>query len=274
MPRIERGVMKYIVSVSFGKDSLAMLLKLLENNMPVDEAIFFDTGMEFNCIYSIMHTVKHTLEERGIEFTRLKADKEFLNLMLDHKIQHRNGTTSCGYRWCGGNCRWYTTYKTSTIRKYLGNKYGGHTFYMEYVGIAFDETKRIERNSDKLLPLVDWHMTERDCLEYCHSKGFYWMEGEHELYDDLDRVSCWCCRNKNLKELKQIYLHHKVYWLALCELERRCGMTMKKDTSLSELEQKWKLEESNKQMSFDDLLWNSHEGNDDGKENKTQNNAR
>lgn len=47
-----------------------------------------------------------------------------------------------------------------------------------------------------------------------------------------------------------------------------------KDTSLSELEQKWKLEESNKQMSFDDMLWNSHEGNDDGKENKTQNNAR
>ena len=45
--------MKYIASVSFGKDSLAMLLKLIENNYPLDEVIFYDTGMEFQAIYKI-----------------------------------------------------------------------------------------------------------------------------------------------------------------------------------------------------------------------------
>ena len=38
---------RYIASVSFGKDSLAMLLKILEFNMPLDEVVFYDTGMEF-----------------------------------------------------------------------------------------------------------------------------------------------------------------------------------------------------------------------------------
>ena len=237
MPRIERGVMKYIASVSFGKDSLAMLLRLIEEHRQIDEVVFFDTGMEYACIYTIMKQCQEILSENKIKFTRLKADKDFLHMMLDHEVHHRDGSTSCGYKWCGGACRWYTTAKTRTISVYLKNL--GE--YKEYVGIAADETKRIERNSGKILPLVEWGMTEKDCLEYCHSKGFYWQEGEHELYDDLDRVSCWCCRNKNLKELRNIYEHHRVYWLALCELERRCGMPMK-GIPLPELEKKWKRE--------------------------------
>lgn len=45
--------MKHIASVSFGKDSLAMLLLILEKNMPLDEVVFYDTGMEFEAIYKI-----------------------------------------------------------------------------------------------------------------------------------------------------------------------------------------------------------------------------
>ena len=45
--------MKYIASVSFGKDSLAMLLKIIDEKLPLDEVLFYDTGMEFKAIYSI-----------------------------------------------------------------------------------------------------------------------------------------------------------------------------------------------------------------------------
>lgn len=231
-------ILNYIASVSFGKDSLAMLLRLLDEDRQIDEVVFFDTGMEFNCIYKIMHDVKILLLKKGIKFTRLKASKEFIYLMFDHQINHRDGTQSWGYKWCGGSCRWFTTYKTNTIRKYLRSNYDE---YIEYVGIALDEPKRIERSHGKILPLVDWKMTEKDCLDLCHGYGFYWQEGEHELYEYLDRVSCWCCRNKNLKELKNIYRYFKPYWFALCDLENRCGITMK-NRSLRSLEEIWKNE--------------------------------
>lgn len=39
-------------------------------------------------------------------------------------------------------------------------------------------------------------MTEADCLQYCYSAGYFWLEGSIRLYDILDRVSCWCCCNK------------------------------------------------------------------------------
>lgn len=45
--------MIYIASVSWGKDSTAMLLRLLSENKPLDEVVFFDTGMEFQAIYDV-----------------------------------------------------------------------------------------------------------------------------------------------------------------------------------------------------------------------------
>ena len=44
----------HIASVSFGKDSLAMLLMLIEKQYPLDEVMFYDTGMEFNAIYNLI----------------------------------------------------------------------------------------------------------------------------------------------------------------------------------------------------------------------------
>ena len=38
----QRWVMKYIASCSFGKDSLAMLLKILELGLPLDEVVYCD----------------------------------------------------------------------------------------------------------------------------------------------------------------------------------------------------------------------------------------
>lgn len=38
---------KYIASVSFGKDSLAMLLLILERELPLDEVVFMILGWNF-----------------------------------------------------------------------------------------------------------------------------------------------------------------------------------------------------------------------------------
>ena len=39
-----------IASVSWGKDSLAMLHLLIERGTPPDEVVFYDTGAEFNAM--------------------------------------------------------------------------------------------------------------------------------------------------------------------------------------------------------------------------------
>lgn len=64
--------MKYIASCSFGKDSLAMILLLLEKNYPLDEVVYFDIGAEFKSIYNNVEKIKKLLEEKNIIFTVLK----------------------------------------------------------------------------------------------------------------------------------------------------------------------------------------------------------
>lgn len=217
--------MKYIASASFGKDSLAMLLRLIDEKKPLDEVIFYDTGMEFQAIYDLRDKILPLLEKNNIKYTELRPKCPFLYTMFNKPVKSRNGTCHCGYSWCGGTCRWGTTEKLQAIDKYCEEQNA-----ICYVGIASDEHKRLskERKQYKKFPLADWNMTEKDCLQYCREKGYSWKEycgnGNIDLYDILDRVSCWCCRNKNLKELKNYYLYLPKYWKKLKELQLKTEM--------------------------------------------------
>lgn len=195
--------MKYIASVSFGKDSLAMLLLLIENRYDIDEVIFYDTGMEFQAIYDIRDIIKGLLKKLNIKYTELKPTESFEYKMLEKEVHKRNGKIQRGYGLCGGRCRWETTEKNRTIEKYLKEQYGQD--YMEFIGIAYDEIARIEK----------------DCLKYCYNRGFYWKENEVKLYDILDRVSCWCCANKNKKELENMRIYLPEYYLKYIDLLKK-----------------------------------------------------
>lgn len=232
--------MKHIASVSFGKDSLAMLLLLIEKNYPLDEAVFYNTGMEFQSIYNIRNRITPMLRGRGIKYTELHSEKSFEYYMFEHPVKKR-GTKEIhkyGYSWCGGNCRWGTRQKTNAIKKYFKSQ--KYECVVQYIGIAADEPGRLTCEKNKLYPLVEWNMTEEDCLQYCYDKGFFWEEDGIRLYDVLKRVSCWCCRNKNLKELKNIYNHLPRYWEKLKEVQSKLEEPMKGEgKSVFDLEKKF-----------------------------------
>lgn len=218
-----------------GKDSLAMLLMLIEKKYPLDIVVFYDTGMEFQAIYRIRDRVKALCREHGISFVELHPKESFLYCMLEKPVKKRDGTGyKTGYSWCGlGRCRWATRHKLQAIQEFRQSL---DCECIDYVGIAADEPERFgkEQSSSKRLPLVDWGMTEADCLTYCRSKGWQWLEetpvtesGWIDLYDILDRVSCWCCSQKNLKELYNIYIYLPHYWNQLEYLQARTDRPMK-----------------------------------------------
>ena len=215
---------KYAASISFGKDSAAMLLKIIEKGLPLDKVVFYD----------VRDSLLPVIRDYGAEYVELKPKRPFFYDMLEKPVKHRDGTTSCGYRWCGGACRWGTAAKVSAIDRETRG-------YTVYVGIAADETPRIakERAANKVLPLVDFNMTETECLQYCRENGISWDEGGVDLYEVLDRVSCWCCRNKNLKELRGIYENLPGYWEKLVSLENQIGENMKASASLPALADRW-----------------------------------
>lgn len=226
----------HIASVSFGKDSLAMLIGLIERRLPLDEVLFYDTGMEFDAIYRMRDQILPLLRREGILYTELRPRREFLYMMLEKPVNGKNGI-HYGYSWCGGPCRWGTSEKTKASDIYAEAR--GATVY---VGIAADERRRLVKGHKKYkrFPLAEWGVDEAQALACCYQHGFYWQEDGIRLYDILSRVSCWCCANKNLTELENIYHYLPRYWQGLRYLQERTHRPMKgPGKSVFELERRF-----------------------------------
>lgn len=233
----------YILGCSNGKDSLALAYKLIELKYPLNEIMFYDTGMEFQAIYRNWEKLKKYAESLGIKCTRLYPTCPFTYKMFELPVNVGKENEHYGYSWCGGRCRWGTTDKVVAMDKYCENLKA----YC-YVGIASDETHRLKKKVKpyKIHTLVDLGMTELDCLEYCITLGIDWKEptdrtatGEIDLYSILDRVSCWCCANKNHWELYNIWKYLPDYWNKLKYLQSKLTRPFKKNLSIFELEKRF-----------------------------------
>ena len=234
---------KYIVSLSGGKDSTAMLLRLLEEKRPVDLILFCDTGLDFPQMYDHINRLEEYI---GRPITRLKAPHDFEYYFYEYTPKRKNPDLEPykGLSWAGPRNRWCTgILKTRIIRAYLKNLKKDYEL-IEYIGIAADEPKRIK---DACYPLVEWQMTEADCLAYCYDRGFTWGG----LYEIFDRISCWCCPLQSLEELRKLYTHFPDLWQQLQKWDDTTWRTFLKNYSVRELAVRFEFEK----------LWQAEGGN-------------
>ena len=183
----------HAVSLSGGKDSTAMLLLMIERDMPIDMVLSADTGMEFPEMYEHLAKLdEHLFRERGIHITTLRHPKGFEYMMFDEPKQKprslenraKLGIPPYGNGWPGIRVRWCTgQLKTHLITKEV-NRLKGELGAIHYVGIAADEAWRCK---DERYPLVEWGITEAQALQACYDRGFD-FGGLYEIYH---RASCW-----------------------------------------------------------------------------------
>jgi len=214
-----------IVSFSGGKDSTAMLLMMLEKRIQIDRIICVDTTKEFPAMYRHIAKVQ---EICPIEIEIVKIDFDYL---FSEHIKTRGKIGEIGYGWPNMLNRWCTTYKQQAIRR--SSKGVKKKDITRFVGIAYDEKSRTERNKGENLvfPLVDWGITEKQALEYCYSKGLNW-EG---LYEKLHRVSCWCCPLSRIGELRVLHNEFPDLWKELQQMDKKTFRKFRKDYSVNDL---------------------------------------
>ena len=140
-----------VASISGGKDSTAMTLLMVERGLPIDVAIYADTGMEFPEMEA--HIAKlddYLFRERGIRITMLKSPHSFEWYMFEESKQKpktlenraKLGVPPYGNGWPGMTVRWCTgQLKTHLIHRELARLKGEKTV-IQYIGIAADEAWR------------------------------------------------------------------------------------------------------------------------------------
>lgn len=231
-------VKKYILSFSGGKDSTFLLLELIRRKYPLDEVVFFDTGWEFSVMYEHIEKCKKLCKKNKIKFTPLTPRHSFDYYMFDYEFTKRNGEKQVGQSWCGGVCRWGTLEKLIAIEEYIKR----YDRKVVYVGIAADETERLtkERAEFKRFPLAEWGITEAECLKGCYNAGFDWGG----MYEHFDRLSCKFCKNKNLKELRNMRKYYPEVWEELKDYQRRTPRPYKGEgKSVFDLEKRFAFED-------------------------------
>jgi 3'-phosphoadenosine 5'-phosphosulfate sulfotransferase (PAPS reductase)/FAD synthetase len=210
--------MRHIVSFSGGKDSTAMLLMLLEKRYPVDEIRCFDSGWEFPQMYEHWRKVEHYI---GREITIVKPKKSFVHWLLHQKVISRKGENKgqvhrIGNGWPSPMRRWCTRQKMDAL-------YRNRRDCVWYIGLAADEQGRTfksvseVRGGRRIYPLIEWGMTEENCLEYCYEKGFDFGG----LYKHFKRVSCFCCPLQSMSDLRQLRTYFPEQWAQMLEWDRQ-----------------------------------------------------
>ena len=96
---------KHIVAFSGGKDSTAMLLKLLDSNARVDDIVFCDTGLEFPEMYEHIKKVERFIDRK---ITILQSKYDFEYYMLYKKKGSRQKVKEDGYGYPTSQFRWCT----------------------------------------------------------------------------------------------------------------------------------------------------------------------
>jgi len=226
---------KHIVSLSGGKDSTALLLMMLEKDMPVDYIIFVDTTKEFPQIYEHLEKLERYISPLKITRVELPFDYYFSEHV--RKKGKKKGTK--GYGFAGPRVRWCTILKRDYFEKKVRELIGKEE-YLKYIGYTIDERRRYKNISDNFpnvrFPLVEWKITEKQALEYCYSKGFDFGG----LYEVISRSSCYCCPLVSMKKLYAIYKHYPDLFEKIKEMELKSPNKFKPNLSIFEIEEKFK----------------------------------
>lgn len=232
-----------VVEFSGGKDSTAMVLRMIELGEHIDDVVCCDTQKEFPAMYRHIEKVRKVIEGNGIKFTMLRAEKSFDYYMFEYQSKKSDYREALGFGWPCPNIRWCTgNMKIDVCNKYFRNLQKKYNV-IQYIGIAADEGYRLTRknnlNKNHRHPLVEWGWSEKQCLEYCYSKGFDW-EGLYKLFD---RVSCWCCPFSNFNQLRILRTHYPALWEELKIMDKKAKNSFKENYSVEDLDIRFAFEE-------------------------------
>ena len=233
---------KYIASCSFGKDSLAMLIKIKELGMPLDEVIYADIKFDDNIsgetpeMASFISKAEKILKEKfDIVVTHISG-VTFKEQFYKTKKRGKYVGDIYGFpyplnSWCNRRL------KILPIEKYLNKQ---KEDIVQYVGIAYDEPKRYERlNHDThIAPLYDLKITEADAMEICKKYDLV-----SPVYESSTRGGCWFCTKQRMGQLRWLYKTHPELFKLLKDMEKDSHNTFFRWYTLDKLEERFKNED-------------------------------
>lgn len=243
--------MKYICSWSGGKDSTASIILAHLNNEPLDKIIMSEVMFNEEISGELpeqmewVHNVAIPMfESWGYEVEILHSDMTYMdcfNLVNQGKRNSDRKGMKYGFP-MAARCIINDRCKIRPIKNFYKAM---EEEYIQYVGIATDEGKRLDKvHKDKtqISLLEKYGYTEEMALQLCREYNLL-----SPIYNHTSRGGCWFCPNARDCELRELRNKHNDLWQILLKLEEEPNLigniwnTLKK-ISIHDKEEKYKWE--------------------------------
>ena len=211
---------QYVLSLSYGKDSMACLGAIAELGLPLDRIITVDVWATQDIPADLPpmndfkeYADKIILEKYGIQVEHLCSmkngkkwsyeDEFYLKRKTGQFTDKITGFPMIRGPWCNDRLKMRPIHALETELKKAGN-------VIQYVGIAEDEPERLKRldGISKISPLhlIGW--TEADAKQWCNDNALL-----SPIYTDTcTRGGCWFCHNAGIQEQRELRHNYPNLW--------------------------------------------------------------
>ena len=220
--------MEHILSLSYGKDSLACLGAIEKLGWPLDRIVHAEVWAtdtvpaDLPPMVEFKSRADKIIKERwGIEVEHVSSGVTFEQAFYFCRGRTGRKTKFDGrhYGWPMQRGQWCL----QQLKLPALNKIGAGN--VQYIGIACDEPNRFRNLSErKKSPLIEAGWTESMCREWCEGNGLL-----SPIYTDSERGGCWFCHNQSVQQLRILRKRYPDRWALMLEWDKDSPVTFKPD---------------------------------------------
>ena len=196
-----------IVSYGGGQNSTAMIIKMFNDGIKIDEIIYSEVGNEMPETYTFLKEFKKWCKSKGLKFVEVKSKYGTIREYYEKKkiIPFRM------FRHCTHK------FKIIPINKYIRDKYGIKTPINMIMGIAVDEKHRMDKIRGRKqftykFPLVEWNINREKCIEIIKKEGL----------SIPVKSGCYFCPFQPKKAWKDLHKIHPELYQESIDFEKNC----------------------------------------------------
>lgn len=255
---------EYVLSLSYGKDSLACLEAIKQLGYPLDRIVHaecwatdtipadlppmveFKKKADQQILDRYGITVEHICASRAVERERERErvtyENTFYRRMYSKKYGREQiyGFPTTKGAWCNSRLKMAAL---NAIKQHSNIR------TVQYLGIAADEPERIARHTKKdiVLPLVDIGWDEAYCRLWCEENDLL-----SPIYTTAARGGCWFCHNQGVEQLRLLRKNYPDLWALLLKWDADSPITFHpRGRTVAHFETRFQMEDDGKLVAGD-----------------------
>lgn len=219
--------MSYILSLSYGKDSLACLGAIEQLGWPLDRIVHAEVWATDTIPADLPPMVEFKARADKIIKERWGVQVEHIRSSCTYEqcFYHKRGNRT---KYSPGENRGWPHMKGAWCQSDIkmpplkAIEKGGN---IVYIGIAIDEPNRFHNLTEtKKSPLVEAGWTEADCRRWCEENDLL-----SPIYTTTARGGCWFCHNQSVGQLRLLRKNYPDLWKLMLKWDLDSPVSFKPD---------------------------------------------